>query len=144
MTYPEVKTLLETTGLPVVYYQWPDGHAPDPPYIVFCFPGDNDFIGDNSNYQKIRELTVELYTDCKDFALEETVDERELGRAINGFLRSVSAENRTLFLRRYWFGDAVRDAAQRVGISENAASKRLHRIKLRLRDYLEREGYFHE
>ena len=75
MTYPEVKTLLETTGLQVVYYQWPDGHAPDPPYIVFYFPGDNDFIGDNSNYQKIRELTVELYTDQKDFALEETVEE---------------------------------------------------------------------
>ena len=75
MTYKEVKTLLETTGLPVVYYQRPDGQAPDPPYIVFYFPGDNDFVGDNSNYQKIRELTVELYTDQKDFALEETVEE---------------------------------------------------------------------
>ena len=74
MTYKEVKTLLDTTGLPVVYYQWPDGQAPDPPYIVFYYPGDNDFIGDNSNYQKIRELTIELYTDQKDFDLEETVE----------------------------------------------------------------------
>lgn len=75
MTYKDVKTLLATTDLPVVYYQWPDGKAPDPPYIVFYFPGDNDFVGDNSNYQRIRELTVELYTDQKDFALEETVEE---------------------------------------------------------------------
>lgn len=74
MTYKDVKTLLDTTDLPVVYYQWPDGKAPDPPYIVFFFPGDNDFVGDNCNYQKIRELTVELYTDQKDFALEETVE----------------------------------------------------------------------
>ena len=74
MTYPEVKTLLETTDLPVVYYQWPVGLAPDPPYLVFYFPGDNDFKADDSNYAKIRELTVELYTDHKDFALEETVE----------------------------------------------------------------------
>ena len=74
MTYKEIKTLLSTTNLPVVYYQWPEGQAPEPPYLVFYYPGDNDFIGDNSNYQKIRELTVELYTDQKDFALEETVE----------------------------------------------------------------------
>lgn len=74
MTYKEVKTLLSTTNLPVVYYQWPEGQAPEPPYLVFYYPGDNDFVGDNSNYQKIRELTVELYTDQKDFALEETVE----------------------------------------------------------------------
>ena len=74
MTYPEVKTLLETTDLPVVYYQWPVGLAPDPPYLVFYFPGDNDFKADDSHYAKIRELTVELYTDHKDFELEETVE----------------------------------------------------------------------
>lgn len=74
MTYKEIKTLLSTTNLPVVYYQWPEGQAPEPPYLVFYYPGDNDFIGDNSNYQKIRELTVELYTDQKDFTLEETVE----------------------------------------------------------------------
>ena len=74
MTYKEIKTLLSTTNLPVVYYQWPEGQAPEPPYLIFYYPGDNDFIGDNSNYQKIRELTVELYTDQKDFALEDTVE----------------------------------------------------------------------
>lgn len=74
MTYKEIKTLLSTTNLPVVYYQWPEGQAPEPPYLIFYYPGDNDFIGDNSNYQKIRELTVELYTDQKDFALEEVVE----------------------------------------------------------------------
>ena len=74
MTYKEIKTLLSTTNLPVVYYQWPEGQAPEPPYLIFYYPGDNDFVGDNSNYQKIRELTVELYTDQKDFALEETVE----------------------------------------------------------------------
>lgn len=74
MTYKEIKTLLETTGLPVVYYQWPKDKAPNPPYLIFYYPGDNDFVADDTNYQKIRELTVELYTDQKDFALEEVVE----------------------------------------------------------------------
>lgn len=74
MTYKEIKTLLETTGLPVAYYQWEEGGAPEPPYIVFYFPNSNDFIADDSNYSRIRELNVELYTNRKDFALEEIVE----------------------------------------------------------------------
>lgn len=74
MTYKEVKTLLDSAGIPVVYYQWPEGQAPEPPYLVFYYPGDNDFKADDSNYSKVRELTVELYTDQKDFVLEETVE----------------------------------------------------------------------
>lgn len=74
MTYKEVNDLLNTTGLPVVYYEWPENNAPDPPYICFYFPGDNDFKADDSNYAKVRELVVELYTDEKDFELEETIE----------------------------------------------------------------------
>ena len=41
-----------------------------------CFPfgDDNDFIADGTNYQKIRTLSVELYTVNKDFTLEATVE----------------------------------------------------------------------
>ena len=74
MTYQEVKTMLEGIGLPVTYYQWPEGHAPNPPYLVFYYLGDDDFIADDSNYAKIRPLVVELYTDEKDFALEGQVE----------------------------------------------------------------------
>jgi len=75
---------------------------------------------------------------------EECWDAAQLAAALDRFLAGEPRLDRVLFLRRYWFGDTVRDAARQVGISENAASKRLHRIKLRLRDYLGKEGYFHE
>ena len=42
-------------------------------------------------------------------ALEETVEARELGLAINRFLGTMNADNRALFLRRYWFGDSVQE-----------------------------------
>ena len=77
-------------------------------------------------------------------ALEETVDERELGRAINRFLGTVNADNRTLFLRRYWFGDPVQVIAKELGLRENTASVRLSRLRTQLREFLMKEGYVDE
>ena len=77
-------------------------------------------------------------------ALEEAVDEQELGRAINRFLHTVSADNRALFLRRYWFGDPVRLIAKDLGLRENTANVRLNRMRMQLREYLIKEGYVDE
>lgn len=77
-------------------------------------------------------------------ALEESVDARELGLAINRFLGTLNADNRALFLRRYWFGDPVKAIAKDLGLRENAASVRLGRIRMQLREYLIKEGYVDE
>ena len=78
-------------------------------------------------------------------SLDETLDARELGRAIDRFLDTVSKENRVLFLRRYWFGDSVKDLARIFAISENTVSVRLSRLRTQLKIYLtDKEGFFHE
>ena len=77
-------------------------------------------------------------------ALEESVEARELGLAINRFLETVSAHNRALFLRRYWFGDSVQEIANDLGLRENAASVRLGRLRMQLREHLMKEGYIDE
>lgn len=77
-------------------------------------------------------------------ALEETVDALELGRAINRFLGTLNADNRALFLRRYWFGDEVKEIAGDLNLRPNAASVRLGRLRMQLREYLIREGYLDE
>lgn len=74
MTYTEVATMIGSIGLPYAYYEFPDNTDLAPPFICFLFGADNDFIADNTNYQQIRTLTVELYTDNKDFTLEQTVE----------------------------------------------------------------------
>ena len=74
MTYAEISTMLNGIGLPYAYYQFPDDTEQQPPFICFYFGSDNDFIADDTNYQKISELIVELYTDNKDLALEQTVE----------------------------------------------------------------------
>lgn len=79
MTYKEIYTMLSTIPIgedtvPAAYYSFPEGDAPAPPFICFYFEGSNDFAADNTNFQRVRPLTVELYTDNKDFSLEETVE----------------------------------------------------------------------
>lgn len=61
-------------GLPNAYYEFPGGTEQAPPFICFYFPGNDDFLADDQNYQKIHELVVELYTDDKEFGLEGAVE----------------------------------------------------------------------
>jgi RNA polymerase sigma-70 factor (ECF subfamily) len=50
--------------------------------------------------------------------------------------------DRVIFLRRYWYGDRVKDIARRVGMTENAVSVRLNRLRSSLRTILSKEGYY--
>lgn len=74
MTYKEIKTMISEIGVPFAYYQFTEDTAQPTPFVCFYFPGDNDFKADDSNYAIVRPLTIELYTDNKDFTLEATVE----------------------------------------------------------------------
>lgn len=65
---------------------------------------------------------------------------RELGEAVSRFLRKQSPEDRSLFLRRYFYGERVTALALAFGMKENSVSVRLGRIRARLRSELEKEG----
>jgi hypothetical protein len=74
MTYKEVATMIESIGVPYSYYQFSKDTAKPCPFICFYYDSSNDFAADDTNYQRIRRLILELYTDNKDFTLEETVE----------------------------------------------------------------------
>lgn len=74
-------------------------------------------------------------------ALEETVEARALGQAIDNFLSTLSGDSRSIFLRRYWFGDSAKEIGRCFGLTENAVNVRLSRIRVQLKDYLVKEGY---
>lgn len=76
--------------------------------------------------------------------LEDLVDARLLGHAIDRFLDTLSKENRCLFLRRYWFGDSIKELSALFSLSENALSVRLSRIRAQLKVYLIQEGFLYE
>lgn len=72
--------------------------------------------------------------------VEGSYDGHELAAAINAFLDAQSRENRTLFVRRYWFSDSIPDLAARYGMSNHNVTVRLSRIRGKLKQYLEQEG----
>lgn len=88
-------------------------------------------------------LSLEELEDCiPDHCMDEQISARALGRAIDDFLAQQSSQTRMLFLRRYWFGDSVAQAARALGMTANAASVRLLRTREKLKKYLiERELY---
>lgn len=74
MTYDEIASMIESTELENAYYQYPEGEAPELPYILFYYPERDDFQADNKNYAKITQLNIELYTKEKDFEKEAAVE----------------------------------------------------------------------
>lgn len=75
MTFQEVNNMVESIGLPYAYFQFPEGTRQAPPFICFFYTNSDDLFADNSNYQDIRRLNIELYTSTKDFALEKTIED---------------------------------------------------------------------
>lgn len=74
MTHGEVKQMVESIGLPYAYHHFAEGESPDPPFVVFLYPGSDNFAAEGKVYYKINKLNIELYTDLKDVELEETVE----------------------------------------------------------------------
>lgn len=60
--------------------------------------------------------------------------------SVSDFLRTRSADERKLFVRRYFYGDAVDEIARALGMTPNAASVKLHRMRARLKLFLEEKG----
>lgn len=74
MTYKEINTMIRSIGLPYAYFQFPKNTGQAPPFILFFYSQQDDLFADDTNYQKIVKLNIELYTKEKDFAREEAVE----------------------------------------------------------------------
>jgi RNA polymerase sigma-70 factor (ECF subfamily) len=93
-------------------------------------------------YDGMEQLFSEL-TDCvpSPTTVERELDGRELTAFLNRWLGTLSRDDRVLFLRRYWNGEAVRDLARQAGVSPAKMAKRMYRLRQDLRAALEKEGY---
>ena len=78
----ELLQMLSEMQIPFAYHHFAEGEAVEPPFICYLLPGSNNFSADGKVYHKINEVHIELYTDLKDFAveqqLEDVLDEHEI------------------------------------------------------------------
>ncbi len=73
--------------------------------------------------------------------VDTEIDEKELIQTLEKFLETLSAENRVIFMRRYWFSDSYAEIAEQTGVSEKNVSVKLTRIRKQLQKYLKERGY---
>lgn len=110
--------------------------------------------GRNISLKRLRTSTAARWDDRYDICLQElseslsggsmddTMDAKELGLAIDRFLSTLSKENRIMFLRRYWFGDSLGEVAKRFGMTGGSVSTRLSRVRTALKEYLMKEEIY--
>lgn len=77
-------------------------------------------------------------------SLDESVIAGELGSAVESFLKKLPADERRVFLRRYWFFDPVNAIAERYGLSERRVTTIIQRTRRALRRYLIKEEFINE
>lgn len=71
----ELLQILSETQIPFAYHHFAEGESPEPPFICYLFPGSNNFSADGKVYYKINGVHIELYTDLKDLAVEQQLEE---------------------------------------------------------------------
>ena len=60
--------------------------------------------------------------------------------AVGCFLRELDAKTRILFVRRYFYMDSTNELAEKYGLKASNVSTKLNRVRLSLKEYLEKEG----
>ena len=72
MSMQKLYTALSAAGISVAYRSFITPKTP--PFIVYLYSGSDDFYADNENYVQVGNWQVELYTQTKDIASEQTVE----------------------------------------------------------------------
>ena len=73
--------------------------------------------------------------------VEQEIEYKELTKAIDSFLDTLSPEKRSIFICRYWYTDSISEIAKQFNMRENTVSMTLNRIRLKLQKYLIGRGY---
>ena len=67
--------ILNEIRIPFAYHHFAEGESPEPPFLCYLIPETNHFSADGRVYFKANEVHMELYTDLKDLAVEQQVEE---------------------------------------------------------------------
>ncbi len=92
-----------------------------------------------SEYALSLEELDDLLSDNK--TPEQELDGALLEQAIGRFLKELPAQERNLFLGRYYYCDPIKEVAAYCGMKEAKAKSMLFRTRKRLKGFLEKEGF---
>ena len=77
-------------------------------------------------------------------SIEDSIVAEQLGAAISSFLRAQPEKYRKVFVRRYWYSESVDEIAKFFDMNEKTVATYLFRVRKKLKEYLQKEGYISE
>ena len=75
-----------------------------------------------------------------ELSFDSELERKRLADCIDRFLYSLSEKERNIFIRRYFFIEAIKNIASRYSMTENGVAKVLSRTRQKMRNFLESEG----
>ena len=87
-------------------------------------------------------MVLEELEDCFSDGPETALEEAELTRLLDRFLRQLPQKDCCVFVRRYWYLDSMMEIAARYHMALGSVKSSLHRSRKKLKAYLEQEGIF--
>lgn len=84
MKIADLKDILDTTDLPVVYHSFEASgkEVKQPPYICYYLKESDNIAADNKVSAKLNRCNIELYTDYKSPELEQRLEDALDGASI--------------------------------------------------------------
>lgn len=110
------------------------------PYLSVCArnAAKNRLRSLKQPQEDIDELEVASNVD-----IERAAELNAMMRCLDRALAELSEEDRTVFLRYFFYGEKTAAIARAEGIGESTVRSKLSRTKKKLREYLERRGFDH-
>ena len=71
---------------------------------------------------------------------EKEIDNRALAENLSSFLKTLTSENRKIFLQRYWYMMPIKEIAKENSFTESKVKMSLMRTRENLKIFLEKEG----
>ncbi len=71
--------------------------------------------------------------------VESALHEKALAEAVDRFLHSLPSRESSIFLRRYFYAEEIREIGKRFGMREPAVRMSLSRTREKLKEYLKKE-----
>ncbi len=93
----------------------------------------------NGSFELVLDELAELVPSAGN--VERDYEYKELVQTLNLFLATLNYDDRFLFVRRYWYAEAVKDIAAAMRRKESWVSLRLFRLREKLRKTLTKEGF---
>ncbi|MCR5707352.1 MAG: RNA polymerase sigma factor [Ruminococcus sp.] len=77
-------------------------------------------------------------------SIEDSIAAEQLGAEISRFLKGQPEKYRKVFVRRYWYSESIEEVADFFGMNEKTVATYLFRVRKKLKEHLQKEGYINE